>query len=76
MNLALMDYPDKRIKPPNFHTLCNYSYYREPELPSSPFFFSPCTEDFQGMEGTKPLQRKMTRLFITLIIPWDIFVFQ
>jgi hypothetical protein len=41
MNLALMDYPDMRIKPPNYYTqFCNYSYPREPELPSSPFFFS------------------------------------
>jgi hypothetical protein len=58
MNLALMDYPDKRIKPPNYHTLCNYSYHREPELPSSPIFFFSLHRRFPGNGWNKTFTKK------------------
>jgi hypothetical protein len=77
MTIALMDYPDMRIKPPNYQTqFCNYSYPREPELPSSQFFFLLAQKVSRDWKGTKPSQKKWPECTLTLIIPWDIFVFQ
>jgi hypothetical protein len=81
MTIALMDYPDVRIKPPNYHTqlIGSSATILNPWNQNFllPNFFPPCTEGFQGLEGNRIFTKeKWPECTLTLIIPWDIFVFQ
>jgi hypothetical protein len=49
--------------PSHLSEVCSLFSTREDKAPSSSQFFPPCIEGFQGMEGTKPLKKKMTRMY-------------
>jgi hypothetical protein len=78
--MLLMDYPDVRIKSPNYHTqlIGSSATILNPGnqnflLPNFFLFVQKVSRDWKG---TEPSQKKWPECTLTLIIRWDIFVFQ